>query len=34
MSLVDIRLALNAELAATPVYYDFKVLRAEREGLL
>jgi len=34
MSLVDVRLALSAELAATPEYYDFKVLRTDREGLL
>lgn len=34
MSLADIRAALEAELAATPSYYDFKVLRSEREGTL
>lgn len=34
MSLVDIRAALSAELAATPEYYDFKVQRSEREGVL
>jgi len=34
MSLADLRAALNAELAATPEYYDFKVLRAERDGVL
>jgi hypothetical protein len=34
MSLADLRAALNAELAATPEYYDFKVKRCEREGAL
>ncbi|GAA0765199.1 DNA2/NAM7 family helicase [Ideonella azotifigens] len=34
MPLADLRTALNAELAATPEYYDFKVLRSEREGAL
>ncbi len=34
MSLADIRSALNAELSATPEYYDFKVLRTERDGPL
>ena len=34
MSLADLRAALDAELAATPEYYDFKVLRSEREGAL
>lgn len=34
MSLADVRAALNAELEATPEYYDFKVLHAEREGVL
>ena len=34
MSLADLRAALHAELAATPEYYDFKVLRSEREGSL
>ena len=34
MSLADLRAALNAELAATPEYYDFKVLRSERDGAL
>lgn len=34
MSLVDLRAALSAELAATPEYYDFKVLRTERDGAL
>ena len=34
MSLADVRAALNAELSATPEFYDFKVHRAEREGLL
>jgi len=34
MSLADLRTALNAELSATPEYYDFKVLRSEREGPL
>jgi len=29
-----VREALEAELAATPEYYDFKVLRSEREGAL
>lgn len=34
MSLADLRAALHAELAATPEFYDFKVLRSEREGTL
>lgn len=34
MSLADIRAALTAELSATPEYYDFKVLHAERDGAL
>lgn len=34
MSLADVRSALNAELAATPEYYDFKVLHTERDGML
>jgi len=34
MSLADVRAALSAELSATPEYYDFKVLRREREGPL
>jgi hypothetical protein len=34
MSLADLRAALDAELAATPEYYDFKVLRTERDGAL
>jgi hypothetical protein len=34
MSLADLRSALNAELSATPEYYDFKVLHAERDGPL
>lgn len=34
MSLADLRSALSAELAATPEYYDFKVLRTERDGVL
>ncbi|KQV98377.1 DEAD/DEAH box helicase [Rhizobacter sp. Root1221] len=34
MSLADLRAALDAELAATPEYYDFKVLRSERDGAL
>ncbi len=34
MSLADLRAALNAELAATPEFYDFKVLRSERDGAL
>lgn len=34
MSLADIRAALDAELLATPEYYDFKVLHAERDGPL
>ncbi len=32
MSLADLRSALNAELSATPEYYDFKVQHAERDG--
>lgn len=34
MSLAEVRAALAAELSATPAYYDFKVLRREREGAL
>ncbi|HEX5684340.1 MAG TPA: DEAD/DEAH box helicase [Ideonella sp.] len=34
MSLADLRAAVSAELAATPEYYDFKVLRTERDGAL
>ena len=34
MSLADVRAALNAELSATPEYYDFKVLHASRDGSL
>lgn len=34
MSLADLRAAVNAELTATPEYYDFKVLHAERDGAL
>ncbi|MEY2891946.1 MAG: hypothetical protein RJA98_1854 [Pseudomonadota bacterium] len=34
MSLAEVREALNAELAATPEYFDFKVLRSERDGAL
>lgn len=34
MSVADLRAALDAELAATPEYYDFKVLRSERDGAL
>ncbi len=34
MSLADLRAAIDAELAATPEYYDFKVLRSERDGAL
>jgi DNA replication ATP-dependent helicase Dna2 len=34
MSLADLRSALNAELSATPEYYDFKVLHSERDGML
>ena len=34
MSLAELRAALDAELAATPEYYDFKVLRSERDGAL
>ncbi len=34
MSLADLRAALNAELSATPEYYDFKVLHSERDGVL
>jgi hypothetical protein len=34
MSLADVRAALNAELSATPEYYDFKVLHSERDGPL
>lgn len=32
--LAELRAALDAELAATPEYYDFKVLRCEREDAL
>lgn len=34
MSLVDLHAALDAELAATPEFYDFKVLRTQRDGEL
>jgi len=34
MTLADVRTAIQAELAATPEYYDFKVLRSERDGAL
>lgn len=34
MSLAEVRAALEAELAATPEYYDFKVARTERDGPL
>lgn len=34
MSLADLRAAVSEELAATPEYYDFKVLRTERDGAL
>ncbi len=34
MSLAELRAALDAELAATPEYFDFKVLRTERDGTL
>lgn len=34
MSLADVRAALNAELSATPEYYDFKVLHGARDGAL
>ena len=34
MSLFDVRAALDAELAATPEYYDFKVQRTQRDGPL
>ncbi len=34
MSLLDVRFALDAELSATPEYFDFKVLRSERDGPL
>ncbi|OWQ93237.1 DNA helicase [Roseateles aquatilis] len=34
MPIADIRAAIEAELAATPEYYDFKVLRAEQDGAL
>lgn len=34
MSLADLRSALNAELSATPEYYDFKVKHTERDGAL
>lgn len=32
MSVFEIRSAIEAELAATPEYYDFKVMRSAREG--
>nr|WP_221439538.1 AAA domain-containing protein [Roseateles oligotrophus] len=32
--MAELRAALDAELAATPEYYDFKVLRSERDGSL
>jgi hypothetical protein len=34
MSLIDVRSALDAELSATPEYFDFKVRRSERDGVL
>ncbi|HEX7637893.1 MAG TPA: DNA helicase, partial [Burkholderiaceae bacterium] len=34
MTLADVRAALDAELAATPEFYDFKVQRCERDGPL
>lgn len=34
MSLADVRAALDAELAATPEFFDFKVLHTERDGPL
>ncbi len=34
MSILDIRSAIRAELAATPEHYDFKVARTERDGRL
>ncbi len=34
MSLADLRAALSAELAATPAYYDFKVLQRQQDGAL
>ncbi len=34
MSVLDIRSAIRAELAATPEHYDFKVARTERDGRL
>lgn len=34
MSLADLRAAVDAELAATPEFYDFKVRHAERDGAL
>ena len=34
MSLAELRAALEAELAATPEFYDFKVLHSEPEGAL
>lgn len=34
MSLADLRAALTAELAATPEYYDFKVLHRHADGAL
>ncbi|MFN7726694.1 MAG: AAA domain-containing protein, partial [Rubrivivax sp.] len=34
MSIADLRAALNAELAATPEYFDFKVLHREADGPL
>ena len=32
MTVLDIRSAIRQELEATPEYYDFKVVRSEREG--
>ncbi len=34
MSLAELRAAVDAELAATPAYYDFKVLHREADGAL
>jgi hypothetical protein len=34
MPIADIRAAIEAEVAATPEFYDFKVIRAERDGAL
>ena len=34
MTLADVRAAMTAELSATPEYYDFKVLKSERDGPL